>query len=469
MTAIVDALTGLGDIPQRMASLLTRQLPNRPKISIQADAMADGRIGKAPSVQTLNSVADAMRRVDSRLSWNALPVRIRRVAPWALWTGDPPPIRHRGVLGCCRDDAMEARGTARVRSLIGVYLTGFNSNRVGIAQLGGVIRDVLQGRPHLTNWRDRDQAFSLFDPKVGPNRVAIAILGARSPGEVLHAVGLEDPSLAGSGFMGAVHDELCLQISAHLPTAQDERAFSRLVRFLEGQVAGLRFPERRALLASSLLQPWVSGATPALALRDAIIAFLLRHLRDPRMAPESWSGVPANCVAVFRKWIARASLEEFFELISDRNDSNQWPYRRAFWSAVARTGAIEDAWVVLSPQGRRVARGKLGSTIACGEISSGFANDQSVILLHIGSLILAEVSHNGRLHAWRFGSPNAPVLARSSYDRGDVYSDGIDFPRTSERGALSHRMPANNWWQERAAELLRSYTGLRLGPRDWRV
>jgi hypothetical protein len=469
MTTIADALAALDDLAHRLTSILARQLPASSKTALRADVMAEGRIGKLPFGQDLAAVADALRGVGSRPAWDALPRQVRALAPWALWLGEPPPIRTPGILGCCRDEAIQARGTARIRSLIGVYLADFKPDRPGAAQLGAVIRAALAGRPLLAVWHERDESFGIFDPEEGPRRVASALFGADDLGEALRTVGLADPSLVGSGFMAAVHDNLCTQLPMHLTSARDGTPLTRLLPFLEEPSRGLRFLDQRASLAASLLLPWISGSTPAPLLRDVIMTFLLRHFHDPRFASGTWHGVPDNCVAVFRQWLARASLEEFFELISDRNDNGQWPYRRAFWAAVAHTGAIEDAWVVLSPLGRRLARGKLGNTIACGEIARGFTSDQSVILIHIGTLIFAEVSHNGRLHAWRVGTPNAPTLARKSYDREDVYRDGLNFPRTSEQGALTHRSPATGWWQERAAELLRSYTGLRLTQTDWRV
>jgi hypothetical protein len=465
---MADRLAALAEVPRRLAAHLARTLPERPRTAVWVDALNDGRVGEVPPGPTLQAVADALRSVDSRATWAALPPQPRRLAAWALWTGEPQPIRLRGVLGCCRDEAIAARGAGRVRSLIGSYLLHCDAGRPGLPQLGEMIREALAGRPLLAKWRERDEHFALFDPDTGPQCVAGAILGAARPVDVLRAVGLDDPPLTGSGFIASVHRHVCSQLPSHLARARDAAALERLFPFLE-HPAGLRFPEQRQHLASGLLQPWIGAATPAPALRDAITAFLLRHLKDPRLHSGNWHGVPAECVGLFIRWIARASLEEFFELISDRNDSLQWPYRRAFWTAVARKGVIEDAWVVLGAQGRRVARGKLGSAIGCGELSGGFANDQSVILLQIGTLVLAEVSHNGRLHAWRAGAPDAPALGRGSYDRADVDRDGIDFPRANEHGGLTHRRPAQGWWQDRAADLLRSYTGLRLGPEDWRL
>ena len=206
---------------------------------------------------------------------------------------------------------------------------------------------------------------------------------------------------------------------------------------------------------------------PTMGLRDLMTDFLLRHLGDPRFRVATWQSVPPHCKAIFRQWIARATLEEFFDVISDQTDADQWRYRRQFWLSVLRTGAVEDVWVVLGSDGTKFALKSLGNTIAYGRLSGGFANDQSVILLKINGLVFAEVSHIGALRVWPIGSKDAPVLGLETYHKTTLNIDGLDFPGSKRKGSLWHLGPSSFTWQQQAAKLLEQKTGLRLNRQDW--
>jgi len=348
------------------------------------------------------------------------------------------------------------------------YIINCDPDRPGIGQFGEAIRTIFKIRDHevLLKWKERDAKYSFFHPQEGPRVIARALMNVAEPAAELHRIGIGEPIFKGSQYVFAIHQRICELISTSSGTGTDSLWFDRLIRFLQDDRGELRVAEGRAQLATSLLQPWSKGATPTAELRESITNFLLRHLRDPRLYFQNWQGVSSSSIEVFRRWLNQLTLEQFFDLISDRNESEQWPYRRAFWTAVLRAGIIEDSLVVLNPKAREAA-GRLVKDIKCGELRASGAVQRSVVLLRVGPLIFSEVSHDASLHAWKVSDPKAPRLDREFYDWEQVYSPALNFPGSTKQGSLWHTSSASGLWQGRAAELIRQYTGVHIDRREW--
>ena len=174
-----------------------------------------------------------------------------------------------------------------------------------------------------------------------------------------------------------------------------------------------------------------------------------------------------------RRWLARASLKAFFELIADHALDAHWKYREAFWSACLNRGGIDDAWLAL---GSRVH----ADASAVRELDGAYARldgagDQSILLLKVKNTVFCEWSHNGKLRAWPDDWKSAPRLNQRSYSRKDVTQSGLPFPRNLQFGSngsadgagLSHFGSDRSYWQGSAAELLARRAGINLAPSDW--
>ncbi len=460
-------LKTLGSLVKRLNSSRSVRPPIRVAITELANELSRDKMGEMPTPILLAEVAQQLLSVVSKADWESLPLKTRRLAPWALWTGTPEPIRTRGILGSCRDDAING-SIGRIQAMISSYIVNCDQDRPGLGQFGAAIRTVLAKRDHeaLRKWKDRDAEYSFFDPEEGPRVIANSLMNGAETTAELHRIGVGESIFEGSQYVVAIHKRICELISKGSGTQSDGRWFDRLIRFFQDDGGELRVRHGRAQLATSLLEPWSKGVAPAPELRVRITNFLLRHLRDPRLYLQNWQGVSSSSIEVFRRWLNQLTLEQFFDLISDRNESDQWPYRRAFWTAVLRAGIIEDSLVVLNPKAREAA-GRLVKDIKCGELRGSGAGERSVILLRVGPLIFSEVSHNAALHAWKVSDPKAPRLDGNSYDWEQVYSPALDFPDSAEPGSLWHRKPERGLWQGRAAELIRQYTGVRIERRDW--
>jgi hypothetical protein len=401
-----------------------------------------------------------------------------RAAVWLLWNGSPQGADIPGLMSAVGG---AANGSARlIRGLIEAWLRDFDPGSATVKAGGAMIQKLLAANrdPLLDSWRSAHNQFAMFDAAKGPARIAAALLsGAQRVGEVWTATGLDDPFRAAGAYMRVILRGMLAVMPQVLrgATAADTLARAFEVLAPDGK---LRFgPEMRGEIGQGLLGAWLDGGRePASPLRDPVRDFLLRHLGDPRTRASEWTPVGDAGTALMRRWLARASLDAFFDLIAEHALDYQWRYRQAFWSACLERGAIEDAWLALGSRVHSSARTLRDLAGAYGRLEGAkVASDQSVLLMRIGSLVLCEWSHNGKLRAWPADWPTAPALHRSAYSRDDLTGKGLPFPPspvTGSRGSadgsgLSHNGSDRSVWQGSAAELLARRAGFQITQAEW--
>ena len=99
-----------------------------------------------------------------------------------------------------------------------------------------------------------------------------------------------------------------------------------------------------------------------------------------------------------------------------------WAPRRVFWLDLYRDGHIQEAWVALSDEGRRIAdrraREARDNTLLCfGRQTVGGARaNTSLLILRVNRRIVVEGSHNYKVHVFRPGEPGCPSLYLNAYD-----------------------------------------------------
>jgi hypothetical protein len=245
----------------------------------------------------------------------------------------------------------------------------------------------------------------MFDAARGPERVGFALLTGTEPVEaILSETGMDDPIRAeGRFFRAAMHAMLAALPSALRGTGARD-AWARAAAILEVQrrrrdrlgretvAPALRAPDLAGETIAACLDPWLRDPPAPSAPREEIKAFLLRVVGDPRLRPEHWSAAPERCAQLMRSWLAAASLETFFALISETNDDPQWQYRRAFWRACLRKMPRDrpaEVWVVLGPGMAARAKAVKDLASAHGRMeASGQYGEQAVLLLRLGNIVL---------------------------------------------------------------------------------
>ncbi|SFK18073.1 EH_Signature domain-containing protein [Falsiroseomonas stagni DSM 19981] len=482
----MTALTALGSLADRIAVNLTRAR-GRPLPDSRSQKLAVRWAQQGTALAT-KPPTDLLARTYQRLQaavldddWQAITRGDWSRAPWTFWLRTPPllllhpPLLHKFQIH------LDTTGRARpLLALVEVWLTNFDPMRPGIRDAGLVIATQLsqhQADKRLATWVAAQADFGLFDPARGPAEVAAALLAdPAGPEAVLRRTGLADRTQ--TGFFAAVLHAALAGLRHRLASFSAGRV-QRLLQFFQAD-AFLAMPVRRAGLADALLLPWATGNSPQPEVRTVIHDFLQQHYGDPRVGDgRRWQGVAPEAIDVFRRWLARATLREFFDVIADRADTEIWRYRQAFWTAVLDAGLIEDAWVLLSRSAQRETHSRFGSELACG-MARGFTADQSVILMRVGPLVMAEISHNGSLRAWHHHDSAAPRLGRAEVHRSEIVIPSLGFHPWSRPGGgglsysdqtvasgLRHAGSARGNWQTIAANLIRYHTGVTLNSSDY--
>ncbi|MBW6398948.1 hypothetical protein KPL78_13875 [Roseomonas sp. HJA6] len=433
---------------------------------------------RIPSATDLEALRKRMQAVFTGGDKVPITRRELRNAVWILWNGSPQGAAIPGLM-----EAMIGAASASprlIRAMIEAWLRDYAADS-GVAREGGLaIRRLLRASQDalLQRWQEADRDFAIFDASKGVPRIAKALLSGRQEvGQIWMAIGLDDSFRATGGYMRAVLSELLAMLPAVLRGSDARVMLDRSLAVLAPDDK-LRFgQEMRGAVGRGLLGAWLdAGRAPDAALRDPVRDFLLRHLGDPRTRAPNWTPVGDTATALMRRWLARASLDAFFDLIDEYALDHQWRYRKAFWSAYLERGAIEDAWLALGYRVGSAARAVRDLAGAHGRLEGGgVQGNQSVLLMHIGPLVVCEWSHNGKLRAWPRDWANAPALHRQTYARDDLVSKGLPFPPSPETGVggsadgmgLVHRGSDNGVWQGSAAELIARKARITLTRSNW--
>ena len=479
---MIEAAAGQSELRKAIASLraavkLTSEARAVPKSS-QLEKSVE-RLGAVPPLrQPEGSVLQRARqnlRAAARAPGGlaAADRRDLKFAPWLLWEGAEGLADLPGIFDVLYREA-ERLGSVR-RSLIESWIMNCDTNHPSIETCGSLIA-VLLGASSDTRievWRRAQSRFQYFQIKFGPARVAGAILNGGDPvPEVLKAAGLDEPARGVSGYTRLVNFQLLKELPALLASGGGERAVERAQAFVVvGRALRFEEPEARGSLANSLLTPWMPGRPLAASesVRSQVQGLLLARLGDPRTKRANWRHVEEDKIAVIRRWLSRASLKAFFDVIANHAEDSFF-YRQAFWNAYLEAEAIADSWLALGAnvhaeaQGIRDLRGSFGRL-------RGASGNQSVLLIRIGPIIFAEWSHSGALRVWPEDWRNAPRMGLSEYLRDDLTGTCLPFPDGSSAGrqgkGLWHVGSESGRWQVTAAALIASRCGIRLTQRHW--
>ncbi len=214
----------------------------------------------------------------------------------------------------------------------------------------------------------------------------------------------------------------------------------------------LRFASRYAVPTSAvLLRPW-REVDPPKVVKEEILTVLLESFGDPRQSMARWAGVAEQDVMIVRRWLAADSFDIFIRVISEIAKDSHWRQRRAFWSWYLDEGRVHDVWVVCgslsSHRMQQINRQSQNTRrLQYGELK-GASNDQSVLLMRIKNLTVAEWSHNGSVRFWLANNHLKPELFQPEYQGTNVraHSDS-DVRHVGE-------------WYENVSHYIEQHTGI---------
>jgi hypothetical protein len=213
-------------------------------------------------------------------------------------------------------------------------------------------------------------------------------------------------------------------------------------------------PGAAAGMAEAMLLPWVDRQPPD-EVRTFIEGHLLSLLHDPRIERSRWVDVDEEAKRVMRRWLTRASLEQFLDVVDRTAQSHMWAARRRFWGAYYEHKYMLEAWVAFAREGAELAAEKENPAIEnFGVLASSAKSNHAVLIMQIGELTVADWSHSGKCHIWLSKNPSAPKLYRS-YSRDELINDS-DFEKKH-----------GGQWQLEVHDFIRRHTGIRMNVREY--
>jgi hypothetical protein len=383
-------------------------------------------------------------------------------APWVFWNDDPPLVTlHHDILVGYAQFLETHKSRRSLGFLVEAWLEHYRHDLPGSSEAALMIRRMIShgGTRQAMEWAPAQAALGMFDHEHGPKRVGEAMAASGPEAErVLALARLEAKARSLGGFYRAAFHDFLGRIETDLRNrAMEVGRLQGLLHFIDRSTTWRSAP----FVAHGLLRPWMNGPAILPPMRGLIYDYVIKAFGDPRRVGNTkWQAVDRDAEVVFKRWLAAVTLKEFFEIISDRADEQQWRYRNAFWTSFLEDGLIEDAWVLFGG-GQSETRSSFGSDIACGH-ASGYSSRQAVILMRIGNLVAAEVSHSGSLRIWDVDDPRAPKLGLSDVQRNQLFEPCLKFGTSSDPYGLRHDGAADGVWQDRAARLINAQTGLKL-------
>ncbi len=420
--------------------------------------------GSPPTQEEIGALVKRFLRALATDDWTGISRRDWRRIPWGLWTGTPPLIENEAFVTRLLERLRSETGRSGWRALIGAYLRDFDRGGRGRDRIAAAL-DGEVGKWDWA-WKERNARFRLFDPSSAPERIAVACLSATGTvRDALSSAGLDSPMLAqGRGLERAAYALALKRLRNGALAGDGDRPFERIMEWsLVG--GGLRFPRDKRNLVDALLLPW-TGQDPPEDLKKEIEAFLVAQFQDPRLHPEDWHEMSDEARWIMHRWLTRTALEQYLQIVdrvtTEEKAKNMWKYRRAFWHAYFEREYLHEAWVVFAPNGATLAEQVFGETAQFGKLlgKGQIQPDHAVLLMKIGTLTIADWSHDGRCFIWDSDNPAAPKLYAESYSRSDVVTG-------SDNGGLIHAWAVTGSWQRKVADFIRNRTGISLSENDY--
>jgi hypothetical protein len=443
--------------------LLRVHAPQVSAIAREANKILD-KGGAFSGEVTAAQIQDKLRIAFSEGKLGDLNSRELRQMPRGLFDG-PHPIANDVPL---RESVLRMIGHRRQKSAVLAavfqYLEWFDPHSEPLRQVGEWLDEAVRAWPWA--WNDRATQYRLFVVSEAPLRLAEVILNnSVTVDRTLEDIGLTETSTTGalveSSFAAA-----CLLVSRSEPgktVALQERLMAWAKRGTSFGYEKL-FP----LYVSALLDPW-AASEPTEEHRRKIIGVLEEYAGDPRVQPAKWNIVKdraPGAYAVLLRWLTKASVYQFFDIVDRVADQNMWSYRRAFWTSYLEAGHIEQAWVVFGANGQRIARqsakeyGDKG-LMYFGKLmrGGGRSPDHAALAMKIGDLTIAEWSHSGKYNIWKKRDRGAPKLYQEFYESDELRHAPTDG---------SHTNSENFGWQRTVAGIIKDETGRSTLASEWK-
>lgn len=405
--------------------------------------------GRIPNREDLRAL---LIRFDAAAKSNTLTKFSRREwskAIWGIWDASFPLSSHETFWAELQVLLRSSNRRTLYKNLILTYLREFDESDSGVRRAAQLIREFLrlEGQRDWL-WTRRHATFQLFDPTAAPSEIASLLLSSEHPVDAVLAEAGCTGVAAASGLERAAFRKSLTDMQQSASVTIRVSQINRIITWATKEGA-LRYPSIRAELADSLLLPW-QKVLPAAEIKKEIQSFVLRHYGDPRIDRAGWHHVSEGAQQVIRRWLTKATLDQFIAVVTKVAEEGHWKYRKAFWMAYYQHDLIDDAWVLFGKEAQIFAKLADEEIKSIGYLLAGGLSNHCVLMLQIGGLTIADWSHSGACRIWKAGNKNAPALYKNY--RADVLRVKADFEQ-------AHHGSKRHTWQESIARYIRDMTG----------
>ena len=369
-------------------------------------------------------------------------------------------------------NVVEAQGSKKhYAAMMASYVMNFSSKNEKCRHVASLLDN---NRPNLSRtWLKKLEKINLLDVDNVEQQLAEKVLLEGSEKQAFNKIGLTGGFQA-SNLAISILITIAKMISSQI--AKDN--YDNVDDFINLITDGNRIkPNFGAAALIGLLLPFTKK-TPSSYLKNKLKELFLTSFSDPRVSKHPWpeirsefGGVSSReeCLSIMKKWLNFDSIELFFKIIAKHAPNEQFKPRQQLWQSYFKQEHVSDVWVILGSAASRTAKQMKKSDENAVGLSwaklTGAQSDQSVLLMKIGDLIVAEWSHSGKFRAWDDDSSSKPEFYESEYT-GPELRENSNKIRT-QSGFLSDGITHGGNWVPRAQAYITQRTGIRL-PRKIR-
>lgn len=346
--------------------------------------------------------------------WADLDRASRALIDHGLWRDR----QHEDLLEFLLDQVRPGVNRPYVRTLFRKYLETFDPGSALTRRLASVLK--IHWREAVLPVEALVTQFRIFDLDPSPSQVIAAFMVSQDdPFAALRELGVEAPH--GPGLMAAAHPFFVSSLAPRIAKGESD-ATRRLLSWLSPE--GGHDPLQGAGAAQALdalLKPW-EGGDPDADLQHLIEARLLDAYGDPRIRSTGvWSLISAAAKRVILKWLAGATIQVFFDIVTQADRTHMWSDRKRLWMDLFDDGFITQAWFALSAAGIRVAdrlrseRDEIPLAFAQNRSQSSQDRHKCLLIMNVQGRWVVEGSHNFPTWVFPPGDSDAFMPYEDSY------------------------------------------------------
>jgi hypothetical protein len=304
-----------------------------------------------------------------------------------------------------------------ISSMFSVYITSYEPGGVHTLAMAEAF---LEAHDRLgARWQqlvvncDRE----ILDPKTGHQKLGTRIEAMVSIWEELRQMGFSAPHAPGIIDHAHLH-YLKLVGSRFSEWAQVEK----LLLWLKPGNGNPRLSGASQSI-EALLDPWMRRDCPD-EFRDRLLERLVSLYGDPRVSQAAhWIEIRREYLDLLHRWLTKADMGFFIEVVNRTQPSHMWPPRRDFWLQLYRQNHIDAAWVAFCPEAAAYAKQHLIESRDVDvsrrfgrQVTRGSYGKTSLLIMKIGRKIVVDGCHNYKTHIFDVSDPAAPSLFSQDYD-----------------------------------------------------